>query len=54
MHQYSKAPEHAYDAALRRELLVSADLEHAAEIRRGLDWLHAAARRHALAAAVLQ
>jgi hypothetical protein len=54
MHQYSKAPEHAYDAALRRELLVSADREHAAEIRRGLDWLHAAARRHALAAAVLQ
>jgi hypothetical protein len=54
MRQYSKAPEHAYDAALRRELLAGADHEHAAQIRRGLDWLHAVARRHPLAAAVLQ
>ena len=54
MHQYSKAPEHAYDAALRRELLQCADRDHASEIRRGLDWLHAAARGHALAAAVVQ
>ena len=54
MQQYSKAPEHAYDAALRSELLASADREHAGEIRRGMDWLQAAAQRHALAAAVLQ
>jgi hypothetical protein len=54
MHQYSKAPEHAYDVALRRELLQQADREHAAEIRRGMDWLQVAARRHPLAAAVLQ
>ncbi len=54
MQQYSKAPEHAYDAALRRELLECADREHAAEIRRGLDWLHALARRQPLVAAVLQ
>jgi hypothetical protein len=53
MQQYSKAPEHSYDAALRRELLECADREHAAEIRRGLDWLHAAATHHPLAAAVL-
>ena len=53
MRQYSKAPEYAYDTALRRELLASADREHAAEIRRGMDWLQAAAQRHALAAAVL-
>jgi hypothetical protein len=52
MQQYSKAPEHAYDAALRRELLESADRAHAAEIRRGLDWLHAMATRHPLAAAI--
>jgi hypothetical protein len=54
MHQYSKAPEHAYDAALRRELLQSADREHQGEIRRGMDWLQLAAGRHPLAAAVLQ
>jgi len=39
MRQYSKAPEHAYDAALRREVLASADVQHGAEIKRGLDWL---------------
>jgi hypothetical protein len=54
MHQYSKAPEHAYDAALRREVLRQAEREHATEIRRGIDWLHTTARRYPLAAAVLQ
>jgi hypothetical protein len=49
MHRYSKAPEHAYDAALRREVLASAELEHAVEIRRGLAWLAQAAARHPLA-----
>jgi hypothetical protein len=53
MQQYSKAPEHAYDAALRRELLASAGREHAAQIRRGLQWLQTAAQHHPLAAAVL-
>ncbi len=43
MRRYSKAPEYAYDAALRREVLESADREHAAEIRRGMDWLTALA-----------
>ena len=45
MRRYSKAPEHAYDAALRREVLESADHEHPGEIRRGLEWLRAAAAR---------
>jgi hypothetical protein len=54
MHQYSKAPEHAYDAALRREVLQSADWEHAVEIRRGMDWLGSAAMRDPVARAVLE
>lgn len=53
MGQYSKAPEHAYDAALRREVLHSADREHPLEIRRGIDWLGRLAQRHPLVAALL-
>ena len=53
MHQYSKAPEHAYDAELRRSVLLSADAEHGAEIRRGIDWLRKVAMRHRLIEAVL-
>ena len=41
MRRYSKAPEHAYDAKLRREVLAEARNEHAREIQRGLDWLMA-------------
>jgi hypothetical protein len=54
MQQYSKAPEYAYDAALRRELLQRAEREYALQIRRGIEWLQTAAGRHPLAAAVLQ
>ncbi len=43
MRRYSKAPEHAYDAALRRAVLEEAHSLHAAEIRRGLAWLERAA-----------
>jgi hypothetical protein len=43
MRQYSKAPEYAYDAALRREVLAQADRDHGAEIRRGMQWLGNAA-----------
>jgi hypothetical protein len=39
MRRYSKAPEHAYDAALRRDVLNAARAAHGAEIRRGLAWL---------------
>ena len=47
MRQYSKAPEHAYDAALRNEVLLSAEYEHGPEIRRGMAWLNGMAGRHA-------
>jgi hypothetical protein len=45
MNRYSKAPEHAYDAALRRDVLDSARAIHGAEIKRGLAWLERAADR---------
>jgi hypothetical protein len=54
MGRYSKAPEHAYDAALRRAVLESADREHGAEIRRGMQWLTSLAGRHRLIDAVLR
>lgn len=44
MRQYAKAPEHAYDAALRRDVLSSGFAQHGAEIRRGLHWLDRAAQ----------
>ncbi len=53
MGRYSKAPEHAYGAQLRAQLLNQARAVRAAEIRRGLDWLEGAAAEHpAIAAAV--
>lgn len=54
MRRYSKAPEHAYDAALRRLVLESADREHGVEIRRGMQWLAGLTGRHALIDAVLR
>ena len=54
MRRYSKAPEHAYDAALRRLVLESADREHAAEIRCGMQWLAGLAGLHPLVDAVLR
>ncbi|HEX3951857.1 MAG TPA: hypothetical protein VHW95_18560 [Steroidobacteraceae bacterium] len=45
MRRYSKAPEYAYDAALRLEVLNQARALHDAEIRRGLNWLGQAAAR---------
>jgi hypothetical protein len=53
MHRYSKAPEHAYDAALRREVLASAERDHPAEIRRGMTWLAAIGARHRVVAKAL-
>lgn len=53
MRLYSKAPEHAYDAALRQDVLASAEREHPAEIRRGMAWLEAlGARQPAVAEAL--
>ena len=54
MRRYSKAPEHAYDAQLRREVLAGADLDFRTEIRRGMAWLGAAGRRDAAIAAILE
>jgi hypothetical protein len=45
MQRYSKAPEHAYDAQLRNEVLNQARALHGAEIGRGLAWLDRAAAR---------
>lgn len=53
MRRYSKAPEHAYDAALRQVVLTAAEREHPAEIRRGMAWLEAVGTRHRIAAEVL-
>lgn len=53
MNRYSKAPEHAYDAVLRRDVLASAEREHGAEIRRGMAWLEALAARQPAAAEAL-
>ncbi len=39
MRRYSKAPEHAYDADLRRQVLEQAGREQAVEVARGMDWL---------------
>jgi hypothetical protein len=44
MRRYSKAPEYAYDAALRLQVLKQARALHAPEIRRGLAWLDRAAK----------
>jgi hypothetical protein len=47
MRRYSKAPEHGYDAALRRDVLDAARATHGAEIRRGLAWLERAVGQYA-------
>jgi hypothetical protein len=54
MRRYSKAPEHAYDAHLRQELLRAADRDHVAEIRRGLAWLGTVAQEYAEARRTLE
>jgi hypothetical protein len=43
--QYSKAPEHAFDAQLRRRLLAEAEAQFGDEIRAGLSWCESAAER---------
>lgn len=48
MSRYSKAPEHAYSAQLRRDVLARARRDHADEIARGLGWLARAGRDHPL------
>jgi len=48
MQSYSKAPEHAYSPALRREILDEAHKTHAAQIDKGLAWLEHTAETHPL------
>jgi hypothetical protein len=43
MQRYSKAPEHPYEATLRRNVLNQARNEHASEVSLGLAWLDRAA-----------
>jgi hypothetical protein len=54
MGRYSKAPEHAYDAALRREVLDYGRSLAPEEMRKGLAWLNAAAKAHPAIAAAVQ
>ncbi len=53
MRQYSKAPEHAYDTGLRREVLEAGRAENLDEHRKGLAWLEQAAKAHPLIAGAL-
>lgn len=46
MRQYSKAPEHAYDAGLRREVLAAGRAENPEAFRSAMDWLDKAAADH--------
>ena len=50
LNRYSKAPEHAYSASLRYQVLAQAHAEHRVEIDRGIAWLNAAGTRHAILA----
>lgn len=54
MRRYSKAPEHGYSPALRRDVLAGARVEHQAEIAKGMRWLEAAGRAYPLVAAALE
>lgn len=44
--RYSKAPEHAYDARLRRDVLLDAERRFPDEIRSGLEWCRRLALAH--------
>lgn len=47
MTSYSKATEHAYDAALREQVIAQSRRENAAEIKAGMVWLEGLARENA-------
>ncbi len=53
LNRYSKAPEHAYDANLRAQVLDQARTHHGAMIAEGLSWLDRAAGDHPAVAAAL-
>jgi len=54
MRQYSKAPEYAYDAHTRREVLSAVDQPYGTELKRGMDWLDRMAGHYALVASILE
>ncbi|MGE0597430.1 MAG: hypothetical protein AB7P07_13785 [Hyphomonadaceae bacterium] len=54
MRSYSKAPEHAYSAAVRAEAMQAARVQHGEEIKRGLAWLETAAQSSAKAAGLFR
>jgi hypothetical protein len=53
MARYSKAPEYAYSAALRAQILDDARRNHRDEIRKGMAWLERMAREDSAASAVV-
>jgi hypothetical protein len=53
MRLYAKAPQYAYDPALRRAVLAQADREHRGEIGAGMAWLGRVRSAHPLIAAAL-
>ena len=54
MRQYSKAPEHDYDARLRSRIVAESRATNANEIQRGLAWLMRRAEENAAFAAVVE
>jgi len=54
MTRYAKAPEYAYDAKLRNDVLKQARTEHGGEIRRGMAWLENAGKTFPEIRAVLE
>ena len=53
MRSYSKAPEHPYDAQMRRAVLAEGRVHRASEIRQGLRWLERGAGEHSAIANTL-
>ena len=51
--RYSKAPEFSYSPQLRTQLLAQARMEHAQELRKGLDFLGVLANMHPAVAELL-
>jgi hypothetical protein len=54
MQRYSKAPEHAYSAGLRGQILRQARADFASEIAAGLAWLEEVMRAHPQAAGAIE
>ncbi len=53
LRQYSKSPDHAYDAALRNQIIAQSQSDHGAEIRKGMSWLERLANESAVVKSLL-